>query len=130
MSEKKLNKNEIYPMRTGLLGGWFCVHEEMSEDGALDYLWNKIKAGGTILEVPTEDKELFRDRLFGGYVCVKDPDRRHVYFSLGSYAFLGGEQAPMSREDRQGVWQTLRKGNPEEQFIGSNKFTKDCLMIN
>lgn len=137
MSEKKLNKskveldkNEIYPAGIGVLGGWFCVHEDMSEDEALDWLWNKIKAGGTILEIPTEDKELFRDRLFGGWQCGDDPNRRHIYFAQAHYTFLGGTQTPLSDTDRKKMFQELYEKNPKERFIGSNKFMRACPMIN
>ncbi len=128
MSKEKLKKNEIYLISNALLGGWFCVPEEISEDDALDFLWDKVKKGGTILEIPTEDKELFRDRLFGGFSCGNDPKRRHVYFALAHYTFLDGKQEPMTDDSRKEMFQTLYEGNPKDQFIGSNKFMKGCQL--
>lgn len=121
-----LDKNEIYPCNIGILGGWFCIHEDMPEEDALDYLWNKIKNGGTILEIPTDDKELFRDRLFGGWSCADDPNRRHIYFAQSRYTFLGSSQNPLSDIDRKEIFQTLYEKNKKEHFIGSNKFMKGC----
>ena len=122
MEKVKLEKNKIYPMSMGIFGGWFCVHEDMSENDALDWLWDKIKSGGTILEIPTDDKELFRDRLFSGFQCADDPERRHVYFSLLHYTFLGGGQSPMTGEDRAIRFRELIEKNPHTKFVGSNKF--------
>ncbi len=123
MSKIKLETNEIYPMSTGLFGGWFCVSEKMSEDDALDYMWNKIKDGPTILEIPTDDKELFRDRLFGGFQCADDSECRHVYFALAHYTFLRErDQRPMSDEDRNGQFHELIEKNPNSKLIESNKF--------
>ena len=124
MDRVKLEKNEIYPMSTGIFGGWFCIHEEISEDEAVEHLWNKIKTGPTILEIPTDDKELFKDRLFGGFMCADDSDRRHVYFALSYYTFLSREQESLSDDDRVGIFKMLIEKNPKSKQIDSNKFMK------
>ena len=123
---RKYKKDEVYYVSTNLLGGWLCVHEEMSEDEALDKMWGKIKAGGTMLEIPTDNKELFRDRLFGGWKCGDSSKRRHVYFALAHYTFLGGFQSPLTGSDREEIFQTLVEKNVKDSFVGSGKFTRNC----
>lgn len=123
MSKTKLETNEIYSMSAGPFGGWLCISEEMTENEALDYLWDKIKNGPTILEIPTDDKELFRDRLFGGFQCADDSNRRHVYFALSHYTFLRErDQQPMSDEGRNKQFHELIEKNPNSKLIESNKF--------
>ena len=129
MSKEKLSKDEVYHLSAALLGGWFCVHEDMAEERAVDLMWDKIKNGGTILEIPTDDKKLFKDRLFGGWQCADDPKRRHVYFAQAYYTFLGGPQTELSAKERQEIFKTLYEKNKKEQFIGSNKFMEACPMI-
>lgn len=124
--EENPDKYEIYPAGIGVLGGWFCIDEAMTEDEALNWLWDKIKEGKTILEIPTDDKELFRDRLFGGFKCgTKDgKNRRHVYYALACYTFLNEPQTPMEDHRRKEQFVELMQKN--DHFIGSNKFMKCC----
>lgn len=125
-SKKKINleSGKIYPVSMALLGAWFCIEITMSEQSIADFLWDKIKYDNNILEIPTENKALFKDRLFGGFRCADDANRRHIYFALGYYTFLGGEQSPMSKKDRGSVFKELIEHN-KSTWLGDGPFTND-----
>lgn len=108
--KQDLKKDEVYIVSQAVLGGWFCVDIRIPEDEILDKLWDMIKENqsrGLLIEIPTDNKTFFKDRLFGGFACELEPNRRHIYFALSWYTFLGGGQVPLSDKDRKTVWNNL-----------------------
>lgn len=120
--ETQLAKNEVILAAQSLLAGVFCVDKDIAEDEALDKIVAILRNGRTLLEMPVRDKELVRDRLFGGFRCGGDENRRHIYFALGHYTFLNRENnRPMGEAERAEVWHELRHENPDT-FLGDGPF--------
>ena len=127
MSEKtELEVGRAYVVQAGLLGGWFCIDETISESENLDKIYDLLRSGKTILELPVgATKETLEDRLFGGFKCNESETRRHVYFALGCYSFLNphANSIKLSEEERQETWNALSKA--ENTFLNGNCFTHD-----
>ena len=116
-----LNNDEVYVLRQSLLGGWFCIYDKSSEDEVLDKIIEILPK--TLIQPPVIDKELIRDRLFGGFICNDDKNRRHVYFALGYYTFLNPEKnVPLLDIEREEIWRDLKSGG--NIFLGGNNFLK------
>lgn len=126
MEERKenLDPNRVYLVQQHVFWGCFCIHKDLPEDDALDQCWDLIKKGNTTLEIPTDDKERFRDRLFGGFECGDSGDRRHVIYAQLHYTFLGGLQRALTTGDRANIFDELfAAGN---KFIGGGAFLSSC----
>lgn len=120
--KEKLEKGQIYLISQALLGGWFCAEKDMEEDDVALRLSKLIGEHNTMLEVPTSDIALFKDRLFGGFHCNNE-NRSHIYYALGHYTFRDGEeQTPLAPETRKEIWLELMKRN---QWTGGGPFCKD-----
>lgn len=104
----KISDSAIARVRWGLLGEWWCARADATEEECLAEM---LRAD---LTAPVSDKELIRDRLFGGFECAEDKKRRHVYFATGHYTYLKpGANRPLSEEARREQWATLIKENGE-----------------
>jgi hypothetical protein len=127
MSEKvELEAGKAYVVQAGLLGGWFCIDETVSESENLDKIYDLLKECKTMLELPMgATKETLKDRLFGGFKCNESETRRHVYFALGHYSFLNPEvnSRKLTDEERQETWKALSEAG--NTFLGGNCFTYD-----
>jgi len=124
-------KNEsVIVINRSLLGGWFCIKDNLTEDEllvAIDKLIFDKKH--LLLAPPIRDKELMKTRLFGGFKCFDDKTRRHVYFAVGYYIFSEPElNEPLNQETRQEIWGELIKHNPD-LFISGKNFVSDFPMI-
>jgi hypothetical protein len=113
-----------------LLGEWWCVPIDMNSQETY-VMVNKIRdrLGSSFENCPSLYLE---ERLFGGFECAEDKERRHVYFSTGSFSFLVAERDefwPLSPGDRRDVWRDLFKGNKPEHRLGDGPFTHDYPKI-
>lgn len=124
----KLEQDKVYIIQQALLGGWFCIPDDMPEDTALTKIISLVnEREALLLEIPVSDPELVRDRLFGGFKCAEDENRRHVYFALGCYTFINSEKnTPLSAENRKEIWDTLTAKEHKNNFCGGTNFTKDA----
>lgn len=102
-------------VRLGVLGAWFCFDVRGTEEDAIAYL--RENSG-----CPVSEPALIKDRLYGGFHCGDSPHRRHVYFDLGAYTYLG-ENSPLDVEDRAARWMEIREANPE--WDGEGLFASD-----
>ncbi len=103
--------------RWGLLGCWYCVPVDLSEDEIVKQLLDGVGA-------PVTDPALIKDRCYGGFFCERE-DRRHVYFNAGQYTYVNPENnKPLDRMDRARSWAKLLEQNPG-QFLGDGPFTAD-----
>jgi len=117
-----LKKEDVLIVQAKLLGGWICVDERLPEDEALDKIMERMRNPKSIISPPTSDKELLRDRLFGGFECAEDTNRRHIYFAQAHYTFIHPESnVPMAIEDRAKVWEELKDNN---KWIGGINFVE------
>ena len=113
-----------------LLGGWFCIKDDLTEDELLMAIGNLVfEKKYLLLAPPVRDKELMKTRLFGGFKCFDDETRRHVYFAVGYYLFSEPElNKPLDKETRQEIWKELLKHNPG-LFIGGKNFVSDFMEV-
>lgn len=102
-------------VKWGLLGEWWCARADASEEECLAAFMQQSMA-------PVCDRELIRDRLFGGFPCGEDPSgRRHVYFAAGAYTYINPTANEcMSEEQRREWWARLIEENGEP---GNGPFT-------
>lgn len=101
--------------RWGLLGEWWCVAPEATEEDCLTAIMAETIS-------PVSDPALVRDRLYGGFHCQEEPGRRHVYFCTGQYTYLNPEEnRPLDEEERRKVWKDLCEANGEP---GTGLFTE------
>lgn len=111
-------KGAILVARWGLLGVWFCVDRDEDRERIIDEVRTHF---------PAVARCLIPDRLFGGFPCGDDPDRRHILWDAGAYTYTTPEaNRPLTEAERRERWGKLF--NPPEGdngFIGGGPFTDD-----
>jgi hypothetical protein len=125
----KIDHIKVLLINQTIFGGWFCIDKDLPEDEALTQIVDILQNGNTILEMPVQDKELVRDRLFGGFRCAEDNNRRHIYFALGNYTFCHPEMnRAHTQQDRDEDWTDLWNHSKPEDFIAGGPFCEKELM--
>lgn len=104
----------------GLFGSWYCAPLDTSDE---DVAAAVIAKEGD----PNYDMTLTPSRLFGGYRCADDPNRRHVYHAGGLYTYTGTNY-PLSRIERAGHWHAHLADHREGpgRFIGGGPCCADA----
>lgn len=105
-------------VRMALLGAWVCGKVDSDENAFIDFVRNNTGCP------PGLSDELIADRLYGGFHCGEEPDRRHAYFALGEYTYIN-ENWP--NEGRSESWAKLIDANPE--WDGQGPFCSDAPAI-
>lgn len=112
-----LEKGKIYKVSMGLLGMWICAEKNHADlEEIISFVWD-----GAFMDCP---RDLIADRLYGGFACADDKNRRHIYFSAGQFTYLGSN-VKLTGSEREKMWKDLFEVN-KDNFIGDGIFTADC----
>ena len=122
MSTQDLHPDTIMRLSWKLLNEWWCVPVNADQDTILRKIADTSQEISLIIN---GDLKLIRDRLYGGFRC-EDQTRRHVCFSTGQYAYLGGNVL-LNTEERRKQWEELLAENAlPNGYIGGGLFTEDA----
>jgi hypothetical protein len=132
MPEKVID-GKVYCCNQSLLGAWFCIDERVPEEENFKKIFEKIHSSNSILETPG-GIELLKDRLYGGFRCAQDENRRHVYFNLSQYSFTQPDaNVHLTLEERTSWFNRMMeeplndpKGTKDGRFIGGKQFMEGC----
>ena len=115
MNEIDLKSRKVYRGGWSLLAQWYCIPVDMTAEEEVAFL-----------EMAREDitfdrygcpPEYIRDRMFGGFICGNDSDRRHVMFNAGTYSYIEARKGkfwPMSLDERAATFEKLLKENAKQ----------------
>jgi hypothetical protein len=115
-----LDSRKIYPAGWGLLGQWFCIPADATEE-------EQVAAAERIKESMGPDfarcpNKWIVDRFYGGFPCRDDPSRVHVYFASGQYSFIAAQEGRFwenNASSRRNMWADLLQANEGEwQEVG------------
>ena len=116
---------EAVRVQWALLGQWWCVPADMTPDEQTKMLGD-LKDDMLFIGCPDE---YIADRLYGGFPCSRQEDRRHVYFAAGEYSFLAAREGRYWANDsanRQRTWETLLTNNNDPAPPLNGPFTADA----
>jgi len=98
-----------------LLAQWACVPVDLTEEEEQQFLEDaRASMGSDFAACPLE---YVRDRMFGGFLCPDNPNRRHVCYSTGSYSFLAAREGrfwPLDANRRAEIFAEIRTANADQ----------------
>src|SRR4030043_1698128 len=113
---RKKKQEKVYMLTWKLLNEWYHVEPGATEDDVLDVV---IKGS-----VPTSNRRLISQRLFGGFECTESPGASHVFHDTGAYTYTG-MNTDQGAEYRLKVWHELIDANDDQKFVDNVPFTSD-----
>lgn len=115
----KAEKELVVIAKQSIGSVWLCIDADLDENEALGLIVAALNGRDCIVSPPISDPALVRDRLYGGWRCSEDPNRRHVYFCGLCYRWgVPEENRPATAEDRRRVWRRLFEANSGDDWIG------------
>ena len=116
---EKIDSASVVRVSWSLLGEWWCVDIAAPPDEIAETI-----AAST--EFPAD---LVADRLFGGFRCAEDDDRRHIHYAAGHFCYSNPEcNTLLKPHERHGVWDELIELNKGKngRFVGGGPFADDA----
>lgn len=128
MDDIELGSRAIYPAGWGLLGQWFCIKADATqEEQHAAAAQCRDSLGPDFAQCPDE---WIADRFYGGFKCADDPTRVHVYFCTGQYSYIEAGEGHFwanDTESRSGTWSELFDHNQGWQQSGP--WTQDAPSV-
>jgi len=119
-----MEEPRIYLIDIRLMSEWYCVADDVTEEEFLSWYF-----GGKNKTAPDNaTKGMVAGRMYGGFLCGDNPNRRHLFHNAGAYTYTGYNRLA-EKQDRLDFWAesitTQEKASYPIPIAEGNIFTQE-----